>query len=377
MDCPPSIFPSGGRVLLGALVAVLIGWEVFDARVQPRGGVPPPVRLTPTRAAAIVYYGLTGYMHPLEQRYHEAWTPSADAARVGFASVREHVLSSNAARGWRCDVFFHTWHEELEGELVTLTRPAAHAIGGTVSGYGAAAGGGAMTGYGMLLSMEMALDIVRRHVDGSRGGAPYARVLLLRFDTLFLRDFELDKLSNASAVYVANWCKAHGRVLLREPISGAEGRERECAELVANANDLDGPAHGVPDFFFAGAFPPVWRLFHGLHAWMLTRPHFASDFHKGAMPHAHFVLGERLLEQRAVVRRYLHHHMDLDMVRERNCAGPGRPDTSRAACEGAGHAWLNRRDDDVSNTSRSLCNRGEAYCACSKYQAAHCYAFVG
>ena len=343
----------------------LMGLAYFILSSAPRA---PRVQ----RDAALVFFGTAGLMRQSDR----GQPPSTKAVRVGFASVSEKLLAFNSARGWHIDVFFHTWDAPLEAELAALLQPAAHAVSGN---------GGLVSGYGLPASVENALTVMRRYVSSKRGGVPYERVVALRFDALLLRSFELDKLDDARAVFVASWCKAAGRIVLRDG-------SRVCRELVYNSNDLNAPTvvgtpsrHGLPDFFFAGSPNALWRLFHGLHAWMLSVPVFnaayvAAAATGGSWPGgAHFILGERVKQKQLSIRRYLQHHMDIDLVRELSCGGaiPAiGASLSRAQCASKQLDWLRRNSSDVSSKSESYCDRGEAFCACSERQLAECYAFV-
>ena len=148
--------------------------------------------------AALVFFGNPGVVHQAD--YFVPAQASAAAARIGFETVRRHVIDANARRGWRVDVIFHTWHEHLELELAGFMTPVAHAAGVR----------GLLDGRGMSAAIENALSVMRTHVAHTRGGIAYDRVVLIRFDAVFYTDFLLDKLRDGDALYVASWCKANG-----------------------------------------------------------------------------------------------------------------------------------------------------------------------
>ena len=136
----------------------------------------------------------------------------------------------------------------------------------------------------------------------------------------------------------------------------------------------------MPDFYFAGSQATMQRVFHGLHAWMLSIPLFNSTYHGAAVTGgswaggAHFIVGERvaLMHSTLTLRRYLQHHMDIDMVREGSCGG-GKGDRSRFVCP----VWNHRSSEDVGRGDGvSYCDRGEVYCACNQIQLAQCNAFT-
>jgi hypothetical protein len=188
-----------------------------------------------------VFFGKAGFLSQADR----SLAPSAAAARAGYDSVLAHLVAFNAQRGWCIDTFFHTWDAPLEAELVALLRPAAHGVAGER---------GLLAGYGLPASMENALAVMRRFVAARRGGAPYRRIVALRFDSELMHDFDLEKLRDDAALYVASWCKATGAETLRD---GA----RVCRELAHNPNDAFSPAAnasgGLPDFYFAGSPPAL------------------------------------------------------------------------------------------------------------------------
>jgi hypothetical protein len=112
---------------------------------------------------------------------------------------------------------------------------------------------------------------------------------------------------------------------------------------------------------------------------MLTAPRFpqwAATYAAGSNPNTHFVFGERIIEQRTKLRRYLQHHMDVDIVRFSDCNGTAVIRPTRSQTEEFGTSWLRRRDDDVSVDDRSYCGRGEAFCANNAAFFAACPAFT-
>ena len=128
----------------------------------------------------------------------------------------------------------------------------------------------------------------------------------------------------------------------------------------------------------AGSPDVLWRMFHGLHSWMLSEPRFpqwATQYASGANPNTHFVFGERIVEQRITLRRYLQHHMDVDIVRFSDCNGTALNSPARTRTEDFGASWLRRYDDDVSATEHSYCGRGEHFCARSDALTVTCPAF--
>lgn len=291
---------------------------------------------------------------------------STEAARAGFETIKEHLLAFNAQRGWTIDIFFHTWDSEIEEELVSIYHPVAHGVSGQ---------GGLISGYGLPASVENVLTVMGQH---SGGNTEYQRVVAMRFDTMLLRAFELDKLDEEDTLYAASWCKASGRLV----VNSTEGKDfRVCLELTHNPNDLFSPdgRHGLPDFYFGGSPATLQKVFHGLHAWMLSVPLFNSSYSNAAVTGgswaggAHFIVGERvaLLHGSLKLRRYLQHHMDIDMVREGSCGG-SKGDRSRLTCD----VWMQRSNEDVGGRDgKSYCDRGEVYCACNQQQLAQCSAF--
>lgn len=155
---------------------------------------------------------------------------------------------------------------------------------------------------------------------------------------------------------------------------------RTCRELVNNDNDLPaGERRGVPEFYLAGAPDVLWHTFRGLHEWMLATPRFpqwAATYATGANPNTHFIFGERAIEQGTKVRRYLQHHMDVDIVRFSDCNGTAVSLSTRAQTEDFGTSWLRRFEDDLSADERSYCARGEYFCADSEASFATCEAFT-
>ena len=77
-----------------------------------------------------------------------AGTISAEAARIGFDSMRAHLLQPNVRKGWRFDVMLHTWDRSLVEQLVAITQPVA---------FGVAGDNGLIDGYGLPDSVENAL----------------------------------------------------------------------------------------------------------------------------------------------------------------------------------------------------------------------------
>jgi hypothetical protein len=237
--------------------------------------------------------------------------------------------------------------------------PAAHAAGAR----------GFLDGRGMSAAIDNALAVMRAHVAHARGGVEYDRVLLTRFDTVFYVDFLFDRLQESDALYVASWCKATGNVTR---VGG-----RVCRELLDNSNDLP-TGRGIPEFFLAGSPDVLWLTFHRLHSWMLAAPRFpqwAAQYATGANPNTHFIFGERIIEQGTKLRRYLQHHMDVDIVRFSDCNGTEVTLPTRTRTEDFGTSWLRRRDDDVSTYARSYCARGEYFCADNEASFAACQAF--
>lgn len=319
-------------------------------------------------SGAIVFFGNPGALHEGDAR-----TGSIAAAQFGFESVRKHIINYNSAMGWQVDVFFHQWDLSLESELVTLYKPLAYKVGIVLGDVGS---------YGLPAATETSVHVMNDYVRKHRSGKPYDRVLLLRFDAIFFSNFSFDRISDEGALYVANWCKAAGRLILKEP------GVRECFELVNNSNDIHGVG-GLPDFYFAGSNFVINRFFSGLHKFMLSIPSFKKQFEDSAnnggswSGGGHFIVGARAkkLHEEIRLRRYLHHHMDFDMVRTTWCGGPEFENQQRLKCMLSGNSWTSLRYQEHKDwetkeiLSSSLCDRGEAYCACSEYQRTHCYAF--
>lgn len=236
-------------VPLGAATAVvaiaLCAWAGGARSLDARDGVAVflGLRKHSQRDAALVFFGNPGVVHQAD--YFVPAQASTAAARIGFETVRRHIIDANARRGWRVDVIFHTWHEHLELELAGFMAPVAHAAGVR----------GLLDGRGMSAAIENALSVMRTHVAHARGGITYDRIVLIRFDAVFYADFLLDKLRDGDALYAASWCKANG--------NATRHGERTCRELVENGNDFTGPRHGIPEFYLAGSPDVLWRMFHG------------------------------------------------------------------------------------------------------------------
>lgn len=320
---------------------------------------------------AIVHVGFVGKTN----RNYDG-PPNTHAARLGYESLLKRVVEPNAARGWTADIFFHTWNAELEGELVNLMHPAAHFVGAKVLD-------GFNYSRGVHASSEIALDLYAKHVRDARRGRPYDRIIIKRFDVVFFRDFLLDALSDDDTLYAANWCKAMGDVTLMQPLpfeSTVGGplvsASRTCRALVPIVHDIDqagAPFKGLPDFWLVGSPRVVLPFFKGIFLWSMAHPAFKDytrlDPIAGDIIYSHWVWGLRVLEQGVRLRRYQHHHMDFDMVRELAC-GAG----ARALCDATGLAWLDRAAHDLSPDHRSLCGQ-QSFCACSETSLTSCFAF--
>jgi len=360
------------RLQIQSFVVLFVSFHLFFFSYLTERGKKSAVvsRNQFNRSGAILFFGNPGALHEGDHRIG-----SISAARFGFESIRNHIISYNNARGWQVDIFFHSWDVNLESELVALYEPLAHKVGEVQEID--------IGSYGLPAATEASVYILNKYVSKHRLGKPYDRVLLLRFDTIFFANFSFDRISDEGALYVANWCKAGGRLLLTDP------GIRECFELVNNSNDIHG-AGGLPDFYFAGSTMVINRFFTGLHKFMLSTPTFKKQFddaanNGGIWPGGgHFIVGARAkaLQQELRLRRYLHHHMDFDMVRTTWCGGPDFENSSRLQCIRSGLSWFSKHellqnDRDIPQIlSPSLCERGEAYCACNKHQRTHCYAFI-
>ena len=155
----------------------------------------------------------------------------------------------------------------------------------------------------MIPSIEEALALMQRHVRVARRGRPYDAVLISRFDTMFLQPFSFDKLTDASAVYVASWCKATRPAPLGAITPpGVFG----CFEL----ESFWGDEEGVPDFFFAGAPAPLLSLFTGLSAGLA-----AGTVQPGRTPPGHGLVWGGIQARNITVKRYLLHHVDVAIYR--------------------------------------------------------------
>jgi hypothetical protein len=204
------------------------------------------LRAPAPRRAALVYFGNVGMLayDQKEQalRGKRAW--DLDAATRARGYVAEHVVAAAAAQGWALDTFAHTWSAQFADEL----RPLVGARAGFAAGPVVLAGGERATS-GMIESADAALAMV---ANASRA---YDRVLLLRYDTVFYTDFDFDALANASALYVASWCRADRA----KPPAPARAGARACYRM----KTFWGDAEGVPDFWFAGALAPLRAVFTG------------------------------------------------------------------------------------------------------------------
>jgi hypothetical protein len=347
---------------LGAAAVVvsiaLLAWTGGARSLNTHDGAVLSLRHRSQRDAALVFFGNPGVVHQAD--YFVPAQASAAAARIGFETVRRHVIDANVQRGWHVDVIFHTWHEQLEAELAGFMAPVAHAAGVR----------DLLDGRGMSAAIENALSVMRVHVARARNGIAHNRIVLIRYDAVFYTDFLLDKLRDNDALYAASWCKANGNV--------TRHGDRTCRELIDNENDFSGPRHGIPEFYLAGSPHVLWRMFHGLHLWMLSEPRFpqwAAQYATGANPNTHFIFGERVIERRIRLRRYLQHHMDVDIVRFSDCNGTAVDLPSRTRTEDFGASWLRRYDNDTSETEHSYCGRGEHFCARSDALTVTCPAF--
>jgi hypothetical protein len=189
------------------------------------------------RSAALVYFGRVGHLGNSVYDLR--------AARLSRRTVEERVITPNSAR-WTIDTFAHTWDVDKAAEIASLVQPAALAadiVSPSISP--------------MFASIEAALQLLRVYVARNRSGMPYDRLLIVRYDTVFQRDFDLDLLAECNAMYVASWCALNLAAPMIPP-SGYGG----CWEL----KNFWADEQGVPDLYFAGSQPALLRVFDSLGA---------------------------------------------------------------------------------------------------------------
>jgi hypothetical protein len=222
-----------------------------------------------------------------------------DDLRGCFPYMQRNVLDPAVRDGWTVDTFFHTYDGQ-DGNMAAL-RELLKPRNASVGALGACTYRG--TSYCMIPSIEEALALMHHHVRVARRGRPYDAVLISRFDTMFLQPFSFDKLTDASAVYVASWCKATHPVPpgTKTPpgVFGCFGLER-----------FWGDEEGVPDFFFAGAPTPLLNLFMGLGAGLA-----AGTVRPGRTPPGHGLVWGGIQARNTTVKRYLLHHVDVAIYR--------------------------------------------------------------
>lgn len=302
-----NLYMARPRISLVLAIAIVVAASLFCSRrplltpaplLSLSGRAPTPVPAAKQRAALVIA-GKTGFTTGWEHaknrdRGVRAMPPHAAAARLGWASMLEHVIDANAA-AFDIDVVFHTWDASLEGELVALYGPhlAAHAAGpGVVDGV--AVSGGAFA------SIELALALV------NASGVAYARVLVTRFDVLFRSAFNISYLSDDDdALFVANWCTADGPFVPLAGVSGAEG-----GYLCRTMTNFHIDGSGFPDFYFAGSARAVSAFFVHFMA-----DHTAGRFVPPPVPFPHGNYWARARSAGTRVRRYLFHQTDLVLAR--------------------------------------------------------------
>ena len=293
------------------------------------------------KECAIVLFGMPGFADGNEKldHYFSGIQKDIKVPIMTHPTLVEHVVKFNE-RKWRTDLFFHTWTTDFDNELFSLYRPLSFATGNTMlhdrfaySGFGSG-----MKGV-MLAAMEIALRVMWDFVAQKRGGRAYDRILLIRFDSLFLRPFNLSKLERSDTLYFAHWCKSIG------PQNASMSPNRDCRALSPGRFS----SWGAPDFYFAGSDPVMQKIFTRL----------AYDVNDGilkssmGMNHGEFLDRAKALD--IPVGHYLFHQLDVNLYRLHACGG---------AHMNCGDLWLERGSDDPSYGYEVDCGV-RSYCSCS------------
>jgi hypothetical protein len=360
----PSLGGSGGSFLQAPL-----------ARLRPS---PPPSPPPSAQDVAVLYYGVPGWYTDLE-----TWSglaPHMHAARAAWPSHQRHIYANNRAAGWTVTPFFHTWELGLLPEMLELYRPAAHSAGPGADASGVNRSGGRF-GLGLLNSVELGLLAVQRHEREARGGLPFHRILITRFDSYWSAPFEFSKLEDDDALYLASFCNAMGAAV-EPPPEGAE----ECRRLQdSRMND-----NGVGDLYFAGSPAVLARMFVGLVAEQERGLYAWKGFWK---PHG--PLYDRMQHLQLPTRRYLLTHYSVEILRMALHCGTegGVPDGEYAGeaalppahvynqCgagnEAQNHLLLTPMERVLgpgTQGSANLCATGVVVCTCSPGFRARAYA---
>lgn len=333
-------------------------------------------RAPPRKRLALIMHGRQGgvdWTHHIKYREYE-WAPDERAVALAWPLIQRNIIDFNAQAGYTTDVFFHTWD-----------ALAAEAVARVVNATAWSAGPVLLNGHRLTSdawpSAEVAMMVMKQfNRDGRRGGRPgydasqchfgapdvpscggawdtsaylapagYDRVLVTRFDTSFYIPFELEKLANPDALYVANWCKAIGGAVPTPPPF------RSCRFLEHFLYDL---GSGLPDFYFAGSEEVMWALY----AWWHLDAYIPRFVPLSAPPNHGIVRGRvnyviNTVRNTTVLRRYQFHDIDITLVRNAFCMLP------RFALAAAGNwSGFERGDTDVTTDSdSSLCIEGARY----------------
>ena len=360
--------------LLALTLHAYLSSSFFPQRGGVRGDFPRPAlaRETSHSDVAIVVFGnVGGVSYEQLDEMKTGRTPwSAAAARTSAGSIRTHVIDANFPR-WRADTFFHTWQTGLEGELRDAYTPVRAASGEGVLP------SGERVASGLAASVELALAEMTAHVEGVRGGRPYDRVVLIRFDTIFYRRFSLEKLTGNSTVYFSSWCRAFGPPVVPLP----DARFTQCNYL----EPYWAAAEGVPDFWFAGGYEGILVAFRGFHsdlargafarAGIAPCPAYAQTVGGGCSGrtspmHGHIWANFASKEERGLItlRRYGFHGIDHELVRDRQCGFKWAGDTREPPLP----PFFHDLDDPVSDTRASDCGGGKYLCAWEASEIQHC-----
>lgn len=314
---PPSYVSSlSSAAGLTLLVLLFIGFsrgtDLVSMLLEHPPSLPPlPVKPT-SKDAALVYFGTVGAKNYDEKEAmlgKGGWT--LDAAIGAHPYIDRYVLSFNQERGWNFTTFLHSWNSELEGPIEALLRPNRSSYGPqTLWGEHVEQRRG-----GMAATLELALRHLEEYTTEVRGGTPFARVVILRFDSVFYRPFDLDALVEDDALYVASWCAAQRASSPPKPPGALH-----CWNLSTYWADNE----GVPDFWFAGAQTPVLRTFSHLFAGVLSGAVVKGRTCSGC---GHGLVWGALNARRVKVRRYLYHQVDNDLFRDVSTAGAAREES--------------------------------------------------
>lgn len=254
-------------------------------------------------------------------------------------SLMKNVVGFNRKR-WAFDFFFHAWNASAEGELVQLYQPLAHATGEAYL-HGRHVHHMYPNPGRMEATQELALQTMWDYVDAHRGGRVYDRILLVRFDVLFLSPFNISKLVRDDAIYVTNWCKALG-----EPNVTTDGRD--CRALVPSYFENV----GLSDFYFAASDQVMRRMFKKL-----------SDYEGGVFQATSLGMNHGLFLGRVwalglTLSHYYFHQMDIEIYRSFVC------NPFHTWCSENGQTWPERGEDITVDGFVSGCNARSSFCSC-------------